>query len=74
MRQASYPVNAVPSAGAVVSGQVSKRIGIFFSFILDALHRSRRRQAQRILHQHRHLFARAPESVVHDLESEEGRS
>ena len=74
MRQASYPVNEVSSAGPVVSGRVSRRIGIFFSFILGALHRSRRRQAQRILHQHRHLIARASESVVHDLESKEGRS
>jgi hypothetical protein len=40
----------------------------------DALHRSRRLQAQRILHQYRHLIARAPESMVHDPKSKEGRS
>ena len=63
MRQASYPANALSSAGPVAFGPgVQGEYGIFFSFILDALHRSRRRQAQRILHQYRHLIARASES------------
>lgn len=74
MRQASYPATALPSARPVASGRVSKLITIFFLSILDALHRSRRRQAQRVLHQYRHLIARAPESMVHDPQSKEGRS
>ena len=74
MRQASYHATAVPSAGLVVSGRASKRIRIFYSSIIDALHQSRRLQAQRILHQYRHLIARAPETMVHDPKSKEGRS
>ena len=74
MRQASYPVTALPSAGPVVSGRVSKLVTIFFLSILDALHRSRRRQAQRVLHQYRHLIPRAPESMVYDPQSKEWRS
>jgi hypothetical protein len=74
MRRASYSVTALPSAGPVASGRVPKRIRIFFSFIVDALHESRRRQAQRVLHQYRHLIARALESMVHDPKSKERRS
>jgi len=74
MGQASHPATAVPSAGPVVSGRVSRRIQIFFSFIVDALLEPRRRQAKRVLHQHRHLIARAPEGMVVDPESREGRS
>jgi hypothetical protein len=74
MSQASYPATAVPSAEPVVSGRVSRRIRIFFSFIVDALHESRRRQAQRVHHQYRHLIARAPEGMVIDPESREARS
>jgi len=72
MRRASHPATALACAGPVASGRVSKRLRIFFSVIVDALHESRCRQARRFLHQYRNLIARAPESIVHDPKSKEG--
>jgi hypothetical protein len=76
MIRASYPTIDAPASAtaSAVSGRASRRIGRIFALILDALHRSRRLQAQRVLHQYRHLIARAPASKVHHPEANEGRS
>jgi hypothetical protein len=72
MIHASFPtIDAPASAGP---SRASKRIAKIFASIVYALHESRRRQAQRVLHQYRDLIARAPESKVHGPESRDGRS
>ena len=56
MRNASFSTSIVSSTPAIP--QQIPRTNNPFALLLDALHRSRRLQAERILAQHRHLIAR----------------
>jgi len=72
MKNALYPLTRVPSSGSEVSRQLSKLTTNFFRSILDALHESRRLQAQRSLHHYRHLIAGSSQSNRDDSGSNGG--
>ena len=58
LKHASFHAAAVTPAANISSGSTSK--GFFasiFASLLGALHHSRRLQARRALHQHRHLIS-----------------
>ena len=56
MRHALFPTTIISSTPSI-SPQIPTAKNPF-ALLLDALHRSRRLQAERILGQHRHLIAR----------------
>jgi hypothetical protein len=56
MRHALFPTTIISSTPSI-SPQIPTAKNPF-ALLLDALHRSRRLQAERILRQHRHLIAR----------------
>jgi hypothetical protein len=56
MNHASIPVAGAVPAPVVIAGKKSKPTG-FLARIGEALHQSRRTQAQRFLWAHRHLIA-----------------
>jgi hypothetical protein len=60
MTRASYPIDRFFSFFSVLREQTPKRRSIL-TIIIDALHHSRRRQARRVLWQHRHLIASHPD-------------
>jgi hypothetical protein len=64
MRHASFPAIGF-SASAPSFFRGKRRQRRLFTLILDALHRSRRLQAQRILQQYRHLVARTGTAEGH---------
>jgi hypothetical protein len=58
MKHASFPVTgATPTSIGAAGEKKSGRTG-FLTWIVEALHHSRRIQAQRFLRAHRHLIAR----------------
>jgi hypothetical protein len=63
MRHASIPVPGSSASDLMLSRAVPRRGG-FFALILDALHRSRRLQAERILRHYRHLVARTDQPTA----------
>ena len=64
MRHASFSaIRFSASAPSLFRGKRRKRR--LFTLILDALHRSRRLQAQRILQQYRHLVVRTGTGAGH---------
>jgi hypothetical protein len=56
MRHASFSTSIVSSPPAISEAKPARKS--LFVLVLDALHRSRRLQAERVLAQHRHLIAR----------------
>lgn len=73
MRYASYPVTRAPSSGSIISRQVSKLTVNLFTSIFNALHESRRIQAQRTLDRYRHLNSRVLKKQAQDPQSNSGR-
>ena len=71
MRHGSYLVAATASHQGAVRDQKTKRRSIFAS-VLEALHDSRRLQAQHILRQYQHLIAQPKEDSPHNLISNIG--
>jgi hypothetical protein len=64
MRHASFPA-ATASLEADLRGRKTRRKGIFAS-VLEALHYSRRLQAQRILRQYQHLISQPEQAGPHN--------
>ncbi|QPF82687.1 hypothetical protein IC762_23460 [Bradyrhizobium genosp. L] len=58
MRHASLPIETI-EASAPPDRPIQTGLGAFFLPILQALHDSRRRQAQQIIHRYRHLLSDA---------------
>jgi hypothetical protein len=61
MKHASFPSAEIDSSALAVSGQTKKTKSLF-ALILEALHHSRRLQAQLVLWQYRHLVASPAEA------------
>jgi hypothetical protein len=57
MRHASFSLTSTDSPTLALS-QTKPTIKRLFASLLEALHHSRRQQAQRVIAQHRHLIAR----------------
>jgi hypothetical protein len=55
MRHTSFPSADIVSSAPAISGQTTKTKSQF-ALVLEALHHSRRLQAQRVLWQYRHLI------------------
>ncbi len=67
MRHAPFAdAQIVPQKPSLALGQTWKRI---FAVIIEALHHSRRLQAERFLRQHRDLLDTARRSIVRELNS-----
>lgn len=73
MSDASLPSRAIVDSEAPSSKQAAKRRG-FFTALVEALHRSRRLEAQRILRRYQHLIdSKSRDQILKGLEDVDER-
>jgi hypothetical protein len=71
MTEASFPATGLAGSQGVFDHHRRRRS--LSTFLLEALHHSRRLQANRILRQHAHLITKPDQRVVSDTPSLAGR-
>lgn len=73
MRQPSYPATGIFSSAAARGTRRPSRRKSLFAILLDALHESRRLQAELIVRRYQHLIVRA-QRAAKKAEGREGRA